>query len=178
MTFESRSDVSIAEYFRMIGLKTGALITFSCRSGAMLASGSSDQVEALSEFGRHFGLAFQIFDDLRGIWAESQQTGKAEAKDILNRKKSLPVLLAFDRATGRDREQLRDYYAGSEDIPSMEVFRIIDRLDVKPEVMHKLADNLEEGCRALARGQLKPDIVTQLHELAWALVDCSSLTGS
>jgi len=85
MSFEDLSHVNPDQYFQMIGLKTGALITYACQAGGRLGGGSTQQIEALHSFGRNFGLAFQVFDDIRGIWAPSEQTGKAEAKDIQNR---------------------------------------------------------------------------------------------
>lgn len=115
MHFESRSDVAPDEYLDMIARKTGALVAFSCRAGA-LVGGAGDRVgDALYDFGRDLGMAFQIWDDIQGIWGSPGDTGKASAKDLENRKKTLPVLIALQRAQPEQRQILREFYARRSD---------------------------------------------------------------
>src|SRR5207248_643177 len=68
--FESRDDVTLAECVRMAESKTAALLGCSCALGALLGDGSAEQVSRLREFGTHLGLAFQLVDDLLGIWGD------------------------------------------------------------------------------------------------------------
>ena len=115
MSFEGRLDVSPEEYLQMIARKTGALIAFSAWSGATIARVGDSRADALYDFGAALGKAFQIQDDILGIWASADITGKQPATDLLNRKKTLPVLLAAQHAAARDAEQLRKYLARETD---------------------------------------------------------------
>ena len=120
ISFESRLDVSVDEYLAMIEGKTAALLSASLRLGA-LVGGAPAQVQAhLAEFGRNLGLAFQIQDDLLGIWGDEAQTGKSAQSDILTRKKTLPVLYAL--AHPQAGPALRTLYVrplAVEDVPAV-----------------------------------------------------------
>jgi geranylgeranyl diphosphate synthase type I len=96
MSFEQRSDVTISEYMRMVRGKTAALVGASAAMGALIGGATAGQVGAIERFGRSMGLAFQIQDDLLGIWGDSEVTGKPAGNDILRRKKSLPILHALN----------------------------------------------------------------------------------
>ncbi len=92
MRFEQRTDVTVAEYLRMIEGKTAALIGASLAMGALVADATPRQIELLRSFGQSIGLAFQIQDDILGIWGDPAQTGKPAGADILRHKKTLPLL--------------------------------------------------------------------------------------
>ena len=76
--------------------KTGALITASCRIGAIAAGAPEDYVEALTRFGQHLGLAFQIMDDLLDVTSTDHQLGKGAKKDARKGKNTYPALLGLD----------------------------------------------------------------------------------
>jgi geranylgeranyl diphosphate synthase type II len=78
--------------------KTGALITASCRLGAISAKASMQLLEAVSGYGQHLGLAFQIVDDLLDVTASAQQLGKSTGKDESKGKNTYPVLMGVDRS--------------------------------------------------------------------------------
>ncbi|HZY46005.1 MAG TPA: polyprenyl synthetase family protein [Anaerolineae bacterium] len=90
LSFEARSMIAEDEYLRMIGGKTAALVAGACSIGAIVAG--SDQIDQFDRFGHELGYAFQIEDDLLGIWGDPKVTGKAAGNDILHRKKSLPIV--------------------------------------------------------------------------------------
>ncbi|HKZ69900.1 MAG TPA: polyprenyl synthetase family protein, partial [Anaerolineales bacterium] len=92
MAFETRLDVTADEYLQMIEGKTASLIATSAYLGALAARQSPSVRGLYREFGRHLGLAFQIRDDILGIWGDAAVTGKSASTDILTRKKTLPVL--------------------------------------------------------------------------------------
>lgn len=92
MTFEKRGSVAVNEYMEMIAGKSAALIATSAQLGAVVASLPSEETLKFAEFGRNLGLAFQIRDDILGIWGDPDKTGKSAATDIISRKKSLPIL--------------------------------------------------------------------------------------
>ena len=98
--------LSIDFYFDMIGRKTAALIAASIQAGAMLASDDERIVDAYRGFGWALGLAFQLNDDLLGIWGDEQATGK-EPSDLAKHKKTLPVIYALEKAPTGERDALR-----------------------------------------------------------------------
>ncbi|MFE0063142.1 polyprenyl synthetase family protein [Streptomyces sp. NPDC059003] len=101
---EGRSAVSVEECVAMAAGKTGALIAVSCALGALAGGADAERVGHLRAFGAHVGAAFQLVDDLLGIWGDPARTGKPAGADLAARKKSLPVTaaLATDGAAGRE----------------------------------------------------------------------------
>jgi geranylgeranyl diphosphate synthase type I len=96
--FESRLDVSVGDYLAMIERKTAALVASSCEMGALVAGAPDAQREHLRAFGRHTGLAFQMQDDVLGIWGDSEVTGKPVGADIARRKRTLPIIHGLERS--------------------------------------------------------------------------------
>jgi geranylgeranyl diphosphate synthase type I len=116
-TSEHDEWMSVDYYFDMIGRKTASLIAGSAEAGAVLATEDEAVVSAYRRFGWSLGLAFQLNDDVLGIWGDKAITGK-ETSDIATRKKTLPLIYARAEATGSDGERLRGILAQSETDPS------------------------------------------------------------
>ncbi len=95
LAYEGRDDLSVAEYLEMVRLKTGALFRASLAVGAISGGGAPEQVSALREFGEHAGVAFQVRDDVLGIWGEGEEVGKPIGSDLRQNKRSLPVIEAL-----------------------------------------------------------------------------------
>jgi geranylgeranyl diphosphate synthase type I len=95
MTFETQMDVDIDDYLWMIRNKTAALIACSMHLGALLGGADAEATSAYAHLGESLGMAFQIVDDILGIWGQEGQTGKSTSSDILTRKKTLPILYAL-----------------------------------------------------------------------------------
>jgi geranylgeranyl diphosphate synthase type I len=135
----------------MIARKTGALFAASLEAGAIMAGARREEAARLGGFGRQLGLAFQIRDDILGIWGEGTATGKPVGADIAKRKKSLPVVHAFQQVVGPDREVLRSAYAK----PEIEEADIDDVLDVLQRWNARyFAQGLAEDHRARAMAAL------------------------
>jgi geranylgeranyl diphosphate synthase type I len=98
MRFESVAEITASEYLTMITGKTSALISCACRLGTMLSAAGEVQQTFYAEFGKNLGLAFQIRDDILGIWGRPEITGKPSGDDLLLRKKTLPVILALEQS--------------------------------------------------------------------------------
>jgi geranylgeranyl diphosphate synthase type I len=92
MRFEHQNMVAVDEYISMISGKSAALVSACSQIGALIATNDDELSSRYGNFGINLGIAFQIRDDILGIWGEPEVTGKSVATDILSRKKSLPVL--------------------------------------------------------------------------------------
>ncbi|HEY5639645.1 MAG TPA: polyprenyl synthetase family protein [Dehalococcoidia bacterium] len=114
IAFEGQPAVSLESYLAMISRKTGALFHAALALGGIAAGAPDEKIAALGRCGRQLGLAFQVRDDMLGIWGDVDRTGKPVAADILRRKKSLPIVFALERATGDDRQRLRGVYGAGE----------------------------------------------------------------
>lgn len=114
ISFEGDLTITPDDYLAMIRRKTAVLIAGSCELGAMVAGASPATAAALSEFGLSVGLAFQIEDDILGIWGDPEVTGKPRAADLYRRKVSLPVVHALASSPRRD-ELARLYTQGEMD---------------------------------------------------------------
>ena len=151
LTYETRTDVTLAEYLTMIGYKTGALYSASLQIGALLAGADAPEVERFGLFGQQLGISFQIRDDILGIWGEGSATGKPVGADIARKKKSLPIVQAFQQAVGSDRDLLRTVYSApsieEEDIDA--VLGVLQRWNCR-----YFAQGLAEDYRARAMGAL------------------------
>ncbi|WP_117210458.1 polyprenyl synthetase family protein [Allorhizocola rhizosphaerae] len=103
LAFEKRNDVGLGECLLMAQRKTGALLSCSCALGGLLGGGTMAQIEHLASFGERLGLAFQVVDDMLGIWGDPAVTGKPVFSDLRSRKKTLPVIAALsaDNPAGR-----------------------------------------------------------------------------
>ncbi len=93
--FEARETVAEPEYWAMIEGKTAALLSAATSIGALVAGAAADIVRAYSDFGRHLGLAFQVQDDILGIWGDPAVTGKPAGDDLRTHKHTLPVVLGL-----------------------------------------------------------------------------------
>jgi len=97
MSYEERNDLTMEDYWPMIGGKTSALLAGCTHIGAVLGNGSPEKQEDYRQFGFHLGLAFQVQDDILGIWGDETVTGKSAAGDLVEGKNSLPVLYGLSR---------------------------------------------------------------------------------
>ena len=97
MAFEGRTDLAVEDYWAMIEGKTAALLSTSCRLGALLGGAENGRQELYAAFGRNLGLAFQIQDDILGIWGDEASTGKSAASDLVEGKNSLPILFGLSQ---------------------------------------------------------------------------------
>jgi geranylgeranyl diphosphate synthase, type I len=104
LAFERRDDVTLDECRQMAGDKTAALMACACSIGAIYVGAPAALAMGLAGFGAHMGLAFQLTDDLLGIWGAPEITGKPVRSDLRTRKKSLPVVAALTSETGPARE--------------------------------------------------------------------------
>ncbi|HEY6480388.1 MAG TPA: polyprenyl synthetase family protein, partial [Streptosporangiaceae bacterium] len=104
LAFERRDNVTLDECLQMAGDKTAALMACACSIGAIGVGAPAELAMGLAGFGAHAGLAFQLTDDLLGIWGAPEVTGKPVRADLRARKKSLPVVAALTGGTPAGQE--------------------------------------------------------------------------
>jgi geranylgeranyl diphosphate synthase type I len=92
MSYEKRLDLGVDDYWPMVAGKTAALLSACCHIGALLGGADKSMQESYRSFGHYLGIAFQVQDDILGIWGDEALTGKSAASDLVEGKKSLPVL--------------------------------------------------------------------------------------
>jgi geranylgeranyl diphosphate synthase type I len=92
ISYENRDDLTIEDYWLMIEGKTAALLGTCTELGALVANSSKENRKHYKDFGKNLGLAFQVLDDILGIWGEPTKMGKSNASDLVTGKKTLPVL--------------------------------------------------------------------------------------
>jgi len=97
ISYELRGDLTMQAYWPMVAGKTAALLATSTELGALVAEADPTICSAYREFGLALGLAFQVLDDLLGIWGDAALTGKSAESDLLSGKKSLPVLYGLSQ---------------------------------------------------------------------------------
>lgn len=134
MNFENRSNVSIDEYIHMIALKTAVLLGCSLQMGAIVASASKEDQQALYTFGKELGIAFQMQDDLLDTYGNSGNFGKQIGGDIIANKKTFLLIKALEIANTEQQQQLQYWlskktFENSEKITAVK--KVYDELLIK-----------------------------------------------
>lgn len=125
ISFEHRQDVSASMYIDMIQRKTAVLMGCAAEIGAMLGTSDTITIERLRDFGLAIGIAFQVRDDILGVWATTEKLGKTPAGDIYRRKKSLPILHALENAAPVDKHILQEAYQQTTPLTAEQVADIL-----------------------------------------------------
>ncbi|MGM0365305.1 MAG: polyprenyl synthetase family protein [Actinomycetota bacterium] len=125
--FEAAADIGLGQYMDMIEKKTSALIRAALMMGACLNIGPKE-LEFFSSLGTNLGLAFQIRDDMLGIWGNDKKTGKPNGSDIRKKKKSFPVVYLLENAPTGLREKFLEIY-GRKKISAGDVGQVIGYLE-------------------------------------------------
>ena len=119
---------SIDDYLYMIEKKTAALFKVSCELGTLSSSNySPNDVDNLSNYGKKIGIAFQLIDDLIGIYGDSKITGKAVGNDIREGKKTFPILLALQNLDSADKIKLKKVF-GNKNASEESIKEIVNRI--------------------------------------------------
>jgi geranylgeranyl diphosphate synthase, type I len=175
ISFEGDLTISPDDYLAMIGRKTAALIAGSCELGAMVAGAPPATAAALAAFGLSVGLAFQIEDDLLGIWGQPEVTGKPRAADLYRRKLSLPVVHGLANAAER-AELAALYSAGDPDDATVNrCLAILDAAGSQAYCASVAAEHHAAAFAALAQlgpapGPAAEAARARLHALAESLI--------
>jgi geranylgeranyl diphosphate synthase, type I len=155
------------DYYGMIHGKTGRLFEAATRMGALSAKASPARVETLSAYGKGLGKGFQVRDDVLGLIAPEEKTGKPWGSDVRNGKRTVILLLAQQRAEGKDAETLRATVGNAKATKAeieqvIAVFRSTGALDEAQAQARTAADQAIQALQALPAGGAR----TALEQLA------------
>jgi geranylgeranyl diphosphate synthase type I len=170
--FEQRRDVSVTACIRMAAGKTGALLGCSSAIGALLAGAPAATVDALWTFGAEIGLAFQLIDDLIGIWGDPAVSGKPVGSDLRARKKTLPVTWAIANG-GAAGSELRTWLATAgpdTDADISHASALVHAAGGRDWAEHEAHNRLEVAERALSTVRLESQACAELLALGRFIV--------
>ncbi|MFF9911730.1 family 2 encapsulin nanocompartment cargo protein polyprenyl transferase [Streptomyces sp. NPDC013457] len=159
--FEQRAphEITLDECVAMATAKTGALLGCACALGALYAGAAEEEVAAMDAFGREAGLAFQLIDDLIGIWGDPDRTGKPAGADLAARKKSLPVVAALASGT----------------VAGEELAELYSRKELDARAVRAAADAVERaGGRDWAQAQAADRMARAVQQLSRAVPDLAA----
>lgn len=167
LAYEGNLEITEEAYLQMIGGKTAALIAASTQLGALLAE-AGEHAERYRLFGWYLGLAFQMVDDILGIWGDPATTGKSAADDIRNRKITLPILFALRSEIGMELATLYcQEHLSDMDIPY--AVALLDRAGARDYVQGRAAFYEAQALAALAAAEPREPAATALRDLAVSL---------
>ena len=153
ISFENQADISVTMYVDMIGRKTAALMGCATEMGAMLGTRDAETIFRFRSFGHAIGTAFQVRDDMLGVWASTEELGKTPAGDIYRRKKSLPILHALEFSKTADQRLLRQVYSQKTPVTSSQVedvLAVFERTQTREYCSTYLIEQCRKADEALA----------------------------
>ena len=109
--FETRDDVTIPEYLKMIEYKTSVLVAAAMKMGAIVAKAAKEETEAAYAYGKNLGIAFQLQDDYLDAFGDPKTFGKQVGGDIMENKKTFLYLNSLEKGTKEQRESLQHLFA-------------------------------------------------------------------
>ncbi|MCX4577430.1 family 2 encapsulin nanocompartment cargo protein polyprenyl transferase [Streptomyces sp. NBC_01571] len=166
MEKRSPGEVTLDECLAMAEAKTGALIGCACAIGGLYAGADDEDVEALDAFGREAGLAFQLIDDVIGIWGDPSRTGKPAGADLIARKKSLPVVAALASGTPAATELAELYGVPYEKGELDRTVLAVERAGGRDWAQLQAADRMSRAMHELSRAIPDPEAAGGLLALA------------
>ena len=172
MAFEVREDVDLDECLAMAANKTASLLGGACAIGAAHGAGPPGAVEHYRRFGELLGLAFQLVDDLLGIWGDPAVTGKSVHSDLRSRKKSLPVVAALTSGVPAG-EELAELYRVDRSLTEAESVRAAELVEAaggRSWAAGRAAHYLEEALTELDRARPRSPAGDELRALARLVV--------
>ncbi|MBC8264828.1 MAG: polyprenyl synthetase family protein [Anaerolineales bacterium] len=173
LSFETRLDVDVQQYLSMIRGKTAALFSAAAQLGALIAGSDPESIAHYHRFGQNLGLAFQIVDDILGIWGNPQATGKPAADDIRQRKKTLPIVRALEEEQKNEAKGLREIYQ-RETIDEEAVgvaLKILENLGARQYAEIMANDYYQQALAELDATGVENEAQDDLRELAAFLVE-------
>ncbi|MBK7691712.1 MAG: polyprenyl synthetase family protein [Bacteroidetes bacterium] len=174
MDFESENFVSLAEYMKMITLKTSVLIGASMKLGAMLGGATDGCSDILYQFGKSMGLAFQMKDDYLDAFGDSSKTGKQIGGDILSNKKTFLLSKAFEIADSTQREALLQLLQRNDEAKVADTLSYFEKLHIKELLEQEIQAYTNRAYELLEKVPVISKRKVHLNDLAKMLLNRES----
>lgn len=168
--FEGREKVAESEYMDMVEKKTGVLMEASMKIGAIVGKGTEEEIDALAEYGRLLGIAFQIHDDYLGVVGDQKKLGKPIGSDIREGKWTFLAVHAYRKATEDSKKVLLDILK-KEDVSDEEVEKVIDiyektgTIDFAQEKSKKMVERAKKKLDIISDSEYK-DFLMELADFS------------
>jgi geranylgeranyl diphosphate synthase type I len=173
VAFESRDDVGLAECLDMAAGKTSSLLGLAAQLGAILGGADEPAIEAFRSYGWELGLAFQLVDDVLGIWGSPERTGKPVHSDLLARKKTMPVVWSLENGGDAGRE-LAAWLADATSPTEADLRHaagLVERAGGRDWAVTEARERIRRAGGALAGAGVEPANREQFDELARFVVE-------
>lgn len=168
-----RAPMTAAEYLEICAAKTASLIQTAAYLGAFWGSRDGAQLQAFEEFGHGLGMAYQLFNDIEGIWGEVRVTGKVP-DDITNRKRTFPILVAFEHGGGsKEGAALFSKYRSGQPFTRGDVAQLqelLARAQARAICLERLAEYKDLALRALERTGEENEYIDRLRRIVAILL--------
>lgn len=162
-------ELTRAEYFKVLTMKTGELFALSCDLGAYLNRADNADRSALKQFGLAVGTAYQVYDDCLDLFGSEIKAGKSLGTDLAKGKLTLPMIIAMERATDAEREQFQAAVHNWEPRNFSRVVRWLqkyDALNASRESVHAYLEAAREAIAALPETESRAGLFGLLGYLA------------
>lgn len=143
-------DLSRAEYFRILEMKTAELFALSCDLGAGLGGAGPNERAALRAFGLALGTAYQIYDDCLDLYGKEETVGKSLGTDLANGKFTLPILVTLERCSVAARSEFQHWIDSWDPRALPKVLEWLQRHDARSLTASILHEVLEQATNALS----------------------------
>ena len=174
--FETRNDVTIAEYVNMIRLKTSVLVAAALKMGAIVSETNDDNADLIYSFGLNLGLAFQLQDDYLDTFGNPETFGKQIGGDIIENKKTYLYLKALEVANKNDKGKLKYLYRKKikdNAVKIADIRRIFQRNDIPLLIKEEIKIYTEKAFNTLAEMDIKDTDKQNLKNFGLWLMDRS-----
>lgn len=172
MSFETRQTVNVDDYVAMITGKTSVLISLCAELGAIIAGRPATDQAHYEQYGLNLGLAFQVLDDILGIWGDETAIGKSATTDIETRKKTLPILYGLENSPKLQKIFFDESIPKAEFVP--EVVELLNGCGAQVYANKRAADYSNLALSHLEAAQPAGEAGQALHELTHLLLQRKS----
>lgn len=169
-SLKDREVVNEKKYLEMIQKKTAELIAASLKVGGLVSGSGVENQEHLYQFGLNIGIAYQLNDDRQSIWGTTSETGKREAGDIVERKKTLPILYARDALPAPDQSRLIALYENTKKECTEEIIALLDTAGAQHYLSEKITVYKSRALDSLRHTTLPDQHKKMLESLAHELI--------
>ena len=149
MDFETKRSVNLDQYLVMIKGKTSALLGAALQIGSLVANAPDDDAQKLYQIGAQVGMAFQIKDDWLDAFGDQQKVGKLKGGDFLQRKKSIPWIIANQDANDQQRMILDQWLARSNEVELDSVYSVLDQLRISEKTNQLASEKLQSSLKRI-----------------------------